>query len=150
MTKPNSIDTDLVKQLAQLLDEAQLTEIDYASGDFRLRIVRQPAPQAVPAALSVGTTAAAPAPAAAAEADFATHPGAVKSPMVGTVYLSPQPGSAHFVRVGDTVSMGQTLLIIEAMKVMNQIRAPKSGKISRVLVSDAGPVEYGQVVMLIE
>ncbi|HVJ55427.1 MAG TPA: acetyl-CoA carboxylase biotin carboxyl carrier protein [Aliidongia sp.] len=152
MTKPTDIDGELVKKLAGLLDETRLTEIEYAWGEFRLRVVRSPAP--------VHSVAAAPAPAAAAsaaasaaataESDLAAHPGAVKSPMVGTVYLAPQPGAAPFVRVGDAISAGQPLLIIEAMKVMNQIRAPKAGKLTRILVPDAGPVEFGQVVMLIE
>ena len=82
--------------------------------------------------------------------EFASHPGAVKSPMVGTAYLSAQPGSPAFVRVGDTVSAGQPLLIIEAMKVMNQIKAPKAGKVARILVADGNPVEFGQVVVVLE
>lgn len=148
MTKPTDIDADLVKQLAGLLDETGLTEIEYSKGDFSLRVMRQPA--------AVSFAAAPAAPAAPVRAvpepadDLTAHPGAVRSPMVGTVYMAPQPGAAPFIRVGDAVSMGQTVLIIEAMKVMNQIRAPKAGKIVRILVEDSGPVEYGQVMLLID
>ena len=152
MSKLTDIDGELVKKLAGLLDETKLTEIEYSVGEFRLRVTRAPAPvqtyAAGPAAAPVAQAAA--APAAAAEADPASHPGAVKSPMVGTVYLSPQPGAAPFVRVGDTVSAGQTLLIIEAMKVMNQIKAPKGGKLARILIADTSPVEFGQAVMILE
>jgi len=153
MTKPTDIDGDLVKKLANLLDETRLTEIEYSWGEFRLRVTRTPAPiQAfTPAAAApVASASAAASAAASTESDLGAHPGAVKSPMVGTIYLSPQPGAAPFVRVGDTVSAGQPLLIIEAMKVMNQIKAPKGGKLSRILVPDSSPVEFGQVVMLIE
>jgi acetyl-CoA carboxylase biotin carboxyl carrier protein len=152
MSKLTDIDAELVKKLAGLLDETRLTEIEYAVGEFRLRVTRAPTPvQAVAAPQALAPAALAPASVPAAEtADLAEHPGAVTSPIVGTVYLSPQPGAAPFVRVGDAVSVGQTLLIIEAMKVMNQIKSPKSGKLARILVSDAGPVEYGQVVMILE
>ena len=91
-----------------------------------------------------------PHPATHPDLEFASHPGAVKSPMVGTAYMSAQPGQPAFVRVGDMVSAGQPLLIIEAMKVMNQIRAPKAGKVARILVSDGNPVEFGQVVLVLE
>jgi acetyl-CoA carboxylase biotin carboxyl carrier protein len=148
MSKLADIDGELVKKLADLLDETRLTEIEYAVGEFRLRVSRTPAPVQGYAAAPAAAPAA--IPAAAAEADPALHPGAVTSPMVGTVYLSPQPGSAPFVRVGDTISAGQTLLIIEAMKVMNQIKAPKSGKVTRILVSDTTPIEFGQVVMILD
>jgi acetyl-CoA carboxylase biotin carboxyl carrier protein len=148
MTKLTDIDGELVKKLAGLLDETRLTEIEYAVGEFRLRVTRTPTPVQ---AVAPAAAALAPAPAAEpAETDLASHPGAVTSPMVGTVYLSPQPGAPPFVRVGDIVSVGQTLLIIEAMKVMNQIKAPKGGKVARILASDSTPVEYGQVVMLLE
>jgi acetyl-CoA carboxylase biotin carboxyl carrier protein len=157
MTKPTdfTVDGELVRKLADMLDEARLTEIEYAWGEHRIRVTRSPAP-----VTAYATAAAAPAaaPAVANEThaathpdqEFANHPGAVKSPMVGTAYLSPQPGAPPFARIGDTVSAGQTLLIIEAMKVMNQIRAPKAGKLSRVLVTDASPVEFGQVVVVLE
>ena len=153
MSKLTDIDGELVKKLAGLLDETRLTEIEYSVGEFRLRVTRTPAPvqgyAAAPAAAAAAASATAGA-AATAEADPASHPGAVTSPMVGTVYLSPQPGSPPFVRVGDIVSAGQTLLIIEAMKVMNQIKAPKGGKVVRILTADSSPVEFGQVVMILE
>jgi len=156
MTKPNdfTVDEERVRKLASLLDEAKLTEIEYAWGEHRIRVTRSPAPIASYAAPAAAPAAAAiPAEAHAAthpDVEFANHPGAVKSPMVGTAYLSPQPGAAPFIRVGDTVSAGQPLLIIEAMKVMNQIRAPKAGKVARILVSDGAPVEFGQVVLVLE
>ena len=152
MTKLTDIDGELVKKLAGLLDETRLTEIEYAVGEFRLRVTRTPTPvQAVaPAGAAASAVLAAAPDAEAAETDPASHPGAVKSPMVGTVYLSPQPGAVPFVRVGDTVSVGQTLLIIEAMKVMNQIKAHKGGRVVRILAADSTPVEYGQVVMILE
>ena len=150
MSKLTDIDGELVKKLAGLLDETRLTEIEYAVGEFRLRVTRTPTPIQGYAAAAAPAAAPAAAESAAVEADLASHPGAVTSPMVGTVYLSPQPGSPPFVRVGDTVSAGQTILIIEAMKVMNQIKAPKSGKVARILASDSTPVEYGQVVMLLD
>ena len=153
-TDPFSVDDALVRKLAALLDETRLTEIEYAVGDLRIRVTRQPAALhvAAPSAATQPVVAATSQPAAEGPApeDLSKHPGAVRSPMVGTVYLSPQPGAPPFVRAGDTVSMGQTLLIIEAMKVMNQIRAPKAGKVTRILVEDAGPVEFGQITMLIE
>ncbi len=150
MSKLTDIDGELVKKLAGLLDETKLTEIEYSVGEFRLRVTRAPAPIQGYAAGPAAPVAHAAAAAPAAEADPASHPGAVTSPMVGTVYLSPQPGAAPFVRVGDIVSAGQTLLIIEAMKVMNQIKAPKGGKLARILISDSSPVEFGQAVMIVE
>lgn len=145
-----SIDDALVRKLAGLLDETRLTEIEYAWGEHRIRVTRQPAP--VHAAIGAAPSAAPAAPAAAAAAveDLSKHPGAVTSPMVGTAYLAPQPGAAVFVRVGDTVSAGQPLLIIEAMKVMNQIRATKAGRVARILVEDSAPVEFGQVLVILE
>jgi acetyl-CoA carboxylase biotin carboxyl carrier protein len=150
MSKLTDIDGDLVKKLAGLLDETKLTEIEYAVGEFRLRVTRAPAPiQGFAPAVAAPAAASADAP-AAGEADPATHPGAVKSPMVGTAYLAPQPGAPQFVKIGDIVSAGQTLLIIEAMKVMNQIKAPKGGKLTRILIADSSPVEFGQAVMIVE
>src|SRR5439155_20275633 len=122
--------------------ETGLTEIEYAIGDRRIRIARVPAGPATALAIQ-------PAP-AAARAAAVEHPGAVKAPMVGTAYLAPQPGDPPFVRLGDSVAEGQPLLIIEAMKVMNQIRAHRPGRIAQILVADAQPVEYGAVLMLIE
>jgi acetyl-CoA carboxylase biotin carboxyl carrier protein len=157
MTQPTefTVDGELVRKLATLLDEARLTEIEYAWGEHRIRVTRSPAPVTAyaPAPMGAANGPALPAEVPAAthpDMEFANHAGAVKSPMVGTAYLSAQPGSPPFVRVGDTVSAGQPLLIIEAMKVMNQIRAPKAGKVARVLVSDGNPVEFGQVVVVLE
>ncbi len=145
-----SIDDALVRKLAGLLDETRLTEIEYAWGEHRIRVTRQPG--LVQAAVGAAPVAAAAAVAAAPAAieDLSKHPGAVTSPMVGTAYLSPQPGAPVFVRVGDTVSVGQPLLIVEAMKVMNQIRSTKAGRIARILVEDTAPVEFGQVLVILE
>jgi acetyl-CoA carboxylase biotin carboxyl carrier protein len=141
-----SIDGDLVRSLAALLEETGLTEIEYAVGERRIRVARG------------GTTVAYAAPSASAPAESrpevrtatVDHPGAVKSPMVGTAYIAPQPDQPPFVKLGDKVEEGQVLLIIEAMKVMNQIRAPRAGRVAEVLVSDGAPVEYGQILMVIE
>ena len=149
MASPD-IDTAFIERLAELLQRTGLTEIEVSQGDTRLRIVKQlqaveyvtAAPALVPA---VAAPAAAPTP-----ADDAVHPGAVTSPMVGTVYLYPEPGAAAYVSQGESVREGQTLLIIEAMKVMNAIRAPRSGRVLRILVENAAPVEYGEPLLVIE
>lgn len=133
-------DAELIRTLASLLTETGLTEIEYAVGDRRIRIARVPGTS--PPALA----AAVPPPAAGP----IEHRGAVKAPMVGTVYLAPQPGSPPFVRLGDAIAEGQPLLIIEAMKVMNQIRAHRPGRVAQILVADGQPVEYGALLMLIE
>jgi acetyl-CoA carboxylase biotin carboxyl carrier protein len=137
-------DADLIRTLAVLLTETGLTEIEYAIGDRRIRIVRapggpgsDPSPAVLPPPAAVRTTSV-------------EHIGTVKAPMVGTVYLALQPGDPPFVRLGDSVAEGQPLLIIEAMKVMNQICAHRGGRIAQILVADAQPVEYGAVLMLIE
>lgn len=156
MTKENNgFDKNLIRELALLLDETNLSEIELEQKDFRIRVAREltiqasvashyaPAPAAAPAA------AAAPAP-AAAPAEPAKHPGMVPSPMVGTAYLSPEPGARPFVEVGAAVKEGQTVLIVEAMKTMNQIPAPRSGVLKQVLVTDAQPVEYGEPLFIIE
>lgn len=152
------VDTDMVKTLAQLLSENDLSEIEVEDGDRRISVKRKiasapaAAPAYAPAPASAPTAAApapAPAPAAAAE-NPANHPGAVPSPMVGTVYLSAEPGAKAFASVGDRVEVGATLLIIEAMKVMNQITAPKAGTVKAVLVQNAEPVEFGQPLVIIE
>ncbi len=143
------IDGDLVRKLADLLRETGLSEIEFAEGEKRIRVTRPTAAQAVAVHAPV---AAAPAPTAAAApaGKPASHPGAVTSPMVGTAYAAPEPGSAPFVRVGDTVKAGQTVLIIEAMKVMNPIKAPRGGTVTEVFISDGQPVEFGEVLMIIE
>ncbi len=142
-SKDLTVDGELVRTLAALLAETGLTEIEYAVGERRIRVVRG-APATVAAAMPAAVAAAPPAATAAAA------PGAVKSPMVGTAYLAPQPGAAPFIKLGDTVREGQVLLIIEAMKVMNQIPAPRAGKIVQLLVSDGAPVEYGQALVVLE
>lgn len=148
----------LVRDLAEILDAQDLTEVELETEAMAIRISRQPAGQTVvttAAAPMAAAPAAAPAavsePAAeaAAETDFASHPGAVKSPMVGTAYESPEPGAAAFVTVGDTVKKGQTVLIIEAMKVMNPITAPQDGTVTHILVDNGQPVEFDQVLMVI-
>jgi acetyl-CoA carboxylase biotin carboxyl carrier protein len=148
MVKPRelTVDGDLVRALAALLHETGLREIEYAEGDRRIRVVRD-APEA---AASARPIAAAPAPAAAVPAAAAEHAGAVKAPMVGTAYLAPQPGDPPFVNAGDTVREGQVLMLIEAMKVMNQIPAPRAGRVAEILVADGAPVEYGQVLLILE
>jgi acetyl-CoA carboxylase biotin carboxyl carrier protein len=144
---PLSPDPDLIRTLAHLLSETGLTEIEYAVGDRRIRVARAPAG----AGVSPGSTLATgvPTPNEHAGALIGVT-GAVTAPMVGTIYLAPQPGAPTFVRLGETVAEGQPLLIIEAMKVMNEIRAPQAGRITQILVADAQPVEYGAVLMVIE
>jgi acetyl-CoA carboxylase biotin carboxyl carrier protein len=148
------IEADLVRQLAELLNQNDLTEIEVEDGDRKI-VVKRNIPVAAPApAPPAAAPAAAPAPAApaapAAAASPATHPGTVKSPMVGTVFLAGEPGSKPFVAPGQSVKEGDTLLIIEAMKVMNQIVAPRSGTVTQVLVVDAQPVEYDQPLVIVE
>ena len=140
--RPPFPDADLIRTLAALLTETGLTEIEYAIGDRRIRVARVPG--------GAGSASAPVAPPAATRSLSVEHPGSVKAPMVGTAYLAPQPGDPPFVRLGDSVADGQPLLIIEAMKVMNQIRAHRPGRIAQILVADAQPVEYGAVLMLIE
>jgi acetyl-CoA carboxylase biotin carboxyl carrier protein len=142
-----SIDADAIRQLASLLDETGLNEIEYDTGSFRVRLSRG---AAVTYAAPAPGHAAPAAAAAAAPATAAEHPGAVKAPMVGVTYTSPEPGSAPFVQVGQTVTEGQTLLLIEAMKTFNPVRAPRSGKLSAILVTDGQPVEYGEPLAIIE
>lgn len=142
------IDGDLVRRLAVLLDETGLTEIEFAEADRRIRVARTAAP--VPAMAAFAQPAAAAPPSAAAGSAAAPPSGAVTAPMVGTAYLAPEPGVPPFVRPGDTVVEGQTLLIIEAMKVMNPIRAPRAGSVKKVVVKDAQPVEFGETLMIVE
>ena len=147
------MDTEFVRKLAQLLHETHLGEIELADGDKRIRVARQTVTVAAPAAVPVAgaaAPAAAPTAAPAAEADLGKHPGAVKSPMVGTAYLAPEPGKPNFVAIGDKVTAGQTLLIIEAMKTFNPIKAPKAGTVMQILVDNARPVEFGEPLMVLE
>ena len=140
------VDKALIRELSELLSETNLTEIELSEGNRSVRVSRATvATVAAPAP----ATAAAPPAAATNGADPADEAGAVRSPMVGTVYLSPEPNAVPFVKVGDRVSQGQTLLIIEAMKVMNQIPAPKAGTVKKILVDDAQPTEYGDILVVI-
>ncbi len=150
------IDAELVRQLAELLNDNGLTEIEVEDGDRRIAVKREvhvaaAAPVSVaPPAPAQAPAAAAPAPAPAAEVPPAAHPGAVKSPMVGTVYLAGEPGAKPFVSPGQSVREGDTLLIVEAMKVMNPITAPRAGTVTQILVQDAQPVEYDQPLVIVE
>ena len=148
-------DTALVKALADILDEAGLAELEYETADLSVRLSRVSgaAPVAAVAAPAAAPAAAPDAPAAAAaadSADAASHPGAVTSPMVGTVYVAPEPDAPSFIEVGGTVKKGQTLLIVEAMKVMNPITAPADGTVKQIFVQNAQPVEFGEVLVVIE
>jgi len=151
-TTKASDDSAMIRELALLLDETNLTEIEVERAGLRVRVARNisvaaaipanyaPAPQYAPA----------PAAAVAAPVEAAKHPGAVPSPMVGTVYWASEPGARPFVEVGTKVAVGQTLVIIEAMKTMNQIPAPRAGTVTQILVEDGAPVEYGEPLVIIE
>jgi acetyl-CoA carboxylase biotin carboxyl carrier protein len=146
-------DGALIRELALLLDETSLTEIEIERAGLRVRVARNVSIAAsVPVAASVATApaAAAAAIAAPAAADFSKHPGAVPSPMVGTAYWASEPGAKPFIEVGAKVSVGQTLLIIEAMKTMNQIPSPRAGTVTQILVEDGQPVEFGEPLVIIE
>jgi acetyl-CoA carboxylase biotin carboxyl carrier protein len=146
-------DGALIRELALLLDETSLTEIEIERAGLRVRVARNVNIAAsLPAAPQVvAAPASAPAPAApAASVDMAKHPGAVPSPMVGTAYWASEPGAKPFIEVGTKVSVGQTLLIIEAMKTMNQIPSPRAGTVTQVLVEDGQPVEFGEPLVIIE
>ncbi len=165
MSKPSQpnheIDQKLIRTIAELLNEADLCEIEIEKDDFRVRVTRSkpaqvahysapagaPVPAAPPPASPVSIVDAAPASAAD---DLAANPGTLPSPMVGTAYLSPEPDTAPFVSVGSKVTEGQTVVIVEAMKTMNQIPAHRSGTITRILVEDAQPVEYGEPLVVID
>ena len=145
-----NIDTALVRELAELLNETGLTEIEVEDDDRRIRVARGGMVASTQvAAAPMAAAPAAPTPAAPTAAPADAHAGALKSPMVGTVYLAPEPGAADFVKVGDSVKEGDTLLIIEAMKVMNPIAADKAGTIRAILVGNAQPVEFDQPLVVI-
>ena len=151
-SQDQGLDQELIRELAQLLAETGLTEIEIDREGMRVRVARQlVAGPATPAAVAT-LPAVAPAQLApgAAEADPTKHPGCVRSPMVGVAYLGPEPGAAPFVSVGTRVSQGQTLIIIEAMKTMNHIPAPKAGMITQILVTNSQPVEFGEPLVIIE
>jgi len=150
-------DARLIRDLALLLEETGLSEIEIEREGRRIRVARQVTVQAVAAPAAAALPVAAPMPAATAppelapsHGDAAKHPGAVTSPMVGTAFLAADPDAQPYVKVGDSVAKGQTLLIIEAMKTMNPIPAPRAGKIVQVLISNGAPVEYGQPLVIIE
>ena len=145
------VDADAIRVLAAILLETGLTEIEIAEADSRIRVKRAPAVvQAAIPTYAAAATAPAASPPAAEATDFANHPGAVKSPMVGVAYLAPEPGAANFVTPGQTIAAGQTLLLIEAMKTFNQIKAPRAGTLVRILASPGVPVEYDEVLMVID
>ncbi len=156
----DAIDTDLVRAIAGLLAETNVGEIEVKKGDLKVRVSRfgGAAPAAAPAfaapapaaAAPVAPPAAPPAAVAPAASDAASHPGAVKSPMVGTAYRKPSPDAKNFVEVGSVVKAGDKLLLIEAMKTFNDIVAPKAGTVTAILVDDAQPVEFGQTLFVIE
>ncbi|WOS64014.1 acetyl-CoA carboxylase biotin carboxyl carrier protein [Sinorhizobium fredii] len=154
--KKPGIDQALIRDLANILKDTDLTEIEVEQDDLRIRVSRNGTPvampmQAMPAYQMHPPMSAAPAPVAAPAAEGGHNAkNAVTAPMVGTCYLSPAPGARPFIEVGATVKEGQTILIIEAMKTMNQIPAPRSGKVTEILVQDAAPVEYGEPLIVIE
>jgi acetyl-CoA carboxylase biotin carboxyl carrier protein len=156
-SKPKSFsaETKFVKELTAILDESNLTELEFETEDISVRLARGTTIAATPAMMPAAPApaaapVAAPAEAAPAASDASAHPGAVKSPMVGTVYLAPEPDAPDFVKEGDQVKKGQTLFIVEAMKVMNPITAPADGKLTRVLVDNAQPIEFDQPLAIIE
>jgi len=160
-TKSFSAETKFVKELTAILDENDLTELAFESEEISIKLARgiTAAPEMMPAIAPAAAAPSASAPAAAAApaetaapkgGDSANHPGAVKSPMVGTVYLAPEPDAPEFVKTGDQVKKGQTLFIVEAMKVMNPITAPADGKLTQILVENAQPIEFDQPLAIIE
>lgn len=164
MAKIAQVDQDLIRAIAELVNEANLAEIELEQEDFRIRVTRTLpakevvqvqapgyAPPAAPAPAAQPAPASAPTPAAAPAAeDLAASPNTLTSPMVGTAYLAPEPGARPFIEVGAKVAEGQTVLIVEAMKTMNQIPAPRAGTVMRIMVEDGHPVEYGEPLMIIE
>ena len=150
--KAMQVDPDLVRQLAVLLDDTNLTEIEIQDGERRIKVARNITVGAAPAHMvaPAPAPAAAPPPAAITPVAATDHPGTVKSPMVGTAYLSAEPGGRNFVAVGDKVAVGQTILIVEAMKVMNAIPAPRAGTVKAILVENGQPVEYDQPLIVVE
>ncbi len=154
--KKNGIDQALIRDLANILNDTDLTEIEVEQDDLRIRVSRAgntqyiQAPMGAPAYAAAPAAVAAPAAAAPAAAPARNPANTVSAPMVGTAYMAPAPGARAFIEVGATVKEGQTLLIIEAMKTMNQIPAPKSGKVVEILVEDGSPVEYGQALVVVE
>ncbi|MBX9805028.1 MAG: acetyl-CoA carboxylase biotin carboxyl carrier protein [Alphaproteobacteria bacterium] len=155
MTAKFKIDGDAIRQLAEILVDTKLTEIEYEDDGRRIRVSRGGGVQAAtvytdaPQPVAIPSHDAA-APAAPPPLASSIHPGTVKSPMVGTAYMCAEPGAAPFVKVGDMITVGQTLMIIEAMKVMNPIKAAQSGKLTQIFVKDGSPVEFGEPLMVVE
>lgn len=155
MSKKFQFDADAVRQLAQILSETGLSEIEYENEGCRIYVARQLQPVqahvSAPPSIAIAPSASQPSPEKQTpKNDWNTHPGAVRSPMVGTAYLCPEPGAPSFIKIGDSVAVGQTLLIVEAMKVMNQIKATKAGKVVHIAVADGKPVEYDEPLVVIE
>jgi acetyl-CoA carboxylase biotin carboxyl carrier protein len=150
--KPGDIlsEHDLIRELAKLLDETGLTEIEVEREGLRVRVARHAQATTHVVAAAAGAPVVPIPPPNAIPADPAKHPGVVNSPMVGTAYRSPEPGAKPFVDIGSTVKAGDTLLVVEAMKVMNQIQAPRAGTVTQILFEDAQPVEYGAPLMIVE
>ena len=146
----SAIDPDFIRELAKLLDETGLSEIELERNGERVRVARRERGAAGPLAPAQVPSATAPAAPAASDADLSGHPGLVTSPMVGTAYLAPEPGARVYVEVGSRVRAGETLLIVEAMKTMNQIPAPRAGTVTQMLIEDGTPVEFGEPLMIIE
>jgi acetyl-CoA carboxylase biotin carboxyl carrier protein len=148
------IDAERVRALARLLEETGLTEIEVGGDGWGVRVVKNPTPTVASAAVTAAPAPSTPTPTVPASPSVSesltSHPGVVKSPMVGIAYTSPEPSAPPFVKVGDTVAEGQTVLLIEAMKVFNPIKAPRAGKVTRVFVGNGTPVEYGEPLLLIE
>jgi acetyl-CoA carboxylase biotin carboxyl carrier protein len=145
-----TVDQKVIRELAALLDETGLTEIEWEEGGQRIRVTRAAAQVMAYAQQPAAAPVAASITAAPVSNDLSKHPGAVTSPMVGTAYITPEPGAKPFVQLGDTVKEGQILLIIEAMKTMNPIPATRAGRITQILISGGTPVEFGEVLMVIE
>jgi acetyl-CoA carboxylase biotin carboxyl carrier protein len=145
----STIDHDLIRELAHLLEETGLTEIEFERGGERVRVARR-----AKRALAPAPAASLPSAAGSADeeqpVDFAGNPGLVTSPMVGTAYLGPEPGARAYVEIGSRVRAGETLLIVEAMKTMNQIPAPRAGTVTQILIEDGQPVEFGEPLMIVE
>ena len=149
--KPDPLEGKMIRDLAAILEETGLSEIEIEKAGLRLRVARNI--QMVAHAVSAGPAAHAPAAAAGGAArptDISGNPGLVASPMVGTAYVAPTPGANPFVKIGDMVTEGQTLLIIEAMKTMNQIPSPRAGRVTQIIISDGQPVEFGEPLMIVE
>lgn len=160
MAKEMPIDPNFIREIAALISETDLTEIEVAKGDLKIRVARQITMQAAPVQQMVSAPVAAAAPPAAASAasapvasaatDLSAHPGAVRSPMVGTAYLRPSPGANPFIEVGTVVKAGDKIMLVEAMKTFNEINAPRAGTITHIFVEDGRPVEYGEPLVVIE